>query len=118
MESDSNHAVTVRAMDQKVDELYEGLSRELLTWMMEDSKNISSCLAVMQAARYVERIGDYITNICEDIYFVETGVMLEQMEEQEQQNYHLGDWGDDGADISDNIKDDEDDDYLSHIEKA
>jgi len=44
--------------------------RELLTYMMEDPRNISSCIHLMFCAKNIERIGDHATNIAETVYYM------------------------------------------------
>ena len=57
--------------DKKIDKQYESITRELITYMMEDPRSIPWALDVLWAARALERIGDRSTNICEYvIYFV------------------------------------------------
>ncbi len=108
-DNDATKAIAIHKIDQKVDDLYKSLFRELLTWMMEDSKNISPCLSVLLAARYIERAGDHITNICEIIYFIETGIILEQVEENAQNRYSFDTLLEDNTDLSDMNPDNEDD---------
>ncbi len=86
-EGDETKAVMVREMDNKVDELYSSLCRELITWMSEDTKNISPCLFTQMSARYIERAGDHVKNICESVYFVATGIKLERIEEESAERY-------------------------------
>lgn len=70
---DSELAEKVSARDNKVDAIYSQLFRELLTYMMENSKNISQATALLFVAKQLERIGDHTTNICEAVIFVATG---------------------------------------------
>ena len=53
--------------------MYSGLFRELLTYMMEDPRNIGPCTHLMFIAKNVERIGDHATNIAETIHYQVTG---------------------------------------------
>ena len=55
------------------DQLYSGSFRELLTYMMEDPRNITSCTHQLFIAKNVERIGDHITGVAEQIIFVVSG---------------------------------------------
>ncbi len=59
--------------DDHVDNLYSGSFRELLTYMMEDPRNISNCTHLMFISKNLERMGDHITNIAEYIHFMMTG---------------------------------------------
>jgi phosphate transport system protein len=63
----------VRNRDDEIDAMYTSLFRELLTYMMEDPRNISSCTHLLFCAKNVERIGDHATNIAETVYYIVTG---------------------------------------------
>jgi len=63
----------VRARDNQIDAMYTSLFRELLTYMMEDPRNITPCTHLLFCAKNIERIGDHATNIAETIYYVVTG---------------------------------------------
>ncbi len=73
IEQDVEKAVRVWRSDQEVDEIYNGLFRQLLTYMMEDPRNITPCTHLLFAAKNLERIADHATNISEVIRFRETG---------------------------------------------
>jgi len=62
--------------DNDVDEMYDSLFRELLTYMMEDPRTISSSTSLLFAAKNLERIGDHATNIAETVYFISEGSVL------------------------------------------
>ena len=69
---DARQAMEVCERDDEVDGLYKQLFRELVTFMAEDSKNITRALHLLLIARNYERIADHATNIGEDvIFFVE-----------------------------------------------
>ena len=63
----------VRARDEEIDAMYTSIFRELLTYMMEDPRNISSCTHLLFCAKNIERIGDHATNIAETVFFISTG---------------------------------------------
>jgi phosphate transport system protein len=71
---DAAHDVWER--DGAIDALYNSLFRELLTYMMEDPRNISFCTHLLFCAKNVERIGDHTTNIAETIHYLVTGETL------------------------------------------
>jgi phosphate transport system protein len=70
------HEVWVR--DAEVDDMYDSLFRELLTYMMEDPRNITPCTHLLFVARNIERIGDLTTNIAELIHYQVEGVILDE----------------------------------------
>ena len=69
-------ALKVWRRDDEVDALYTSLFRELLTYMMEDPRNITFCTHLLFCAKNIERIGDHATNIAETAHFVMTGELL------------------------------------------
>jgi phosphate transport system protein len=68
-----DRAVAVWARDDEVDEHYNSLFRELLTYMMSDPRTINSCAHLLFIAKNLERIGDHATNLAEIVYFEITG---------------------------------------------
>ena len=64
--------------DAEVDEMYTSLFRELLTYMMEDPRNITPCTHLIFIAKNIERIGDHATNIAEVIHFLVKGTTIEE----------------------------------------
>ena len=75
-QSDAEQAAAIWRSDQAVDDIYTALFRELVTYMMEDPRNITSCTHLLFIAKNLERIGDHATNIAETIYFAATGEAL------------------------------------------
>ncbi len=73
---DSKAAVDVWQRDGAIDALYTSLFRELLTYMMEDPRNITFCTHLLFCAKNMERIGDHTTNIAETVYYLATGENL------------------------------------------
>lgn len=71
--SDVGLARRVVAHDDQVDQMYQQIFRELLTYMLEDPKNISRATFLLWVAHNLERIGDRATNLCERTIFVATG---------------------------------------------
>jgi phosphate transport system protein len=76
VEQDDARAMDVWRRDGQIDSLYTSLFRELLTYMMEDPRNISFCTHLLFVAKNVERIGDHTTNIAETIHYLVTGETL------------------------------------------
>ena len=70
---DLDRALDVWARDGSIDALYTSLFRELLTYMMEDPRNITACTHLLFSAKNIERIGDHATNIAETVYYIRTG---------------------------------------------
>ncbi|MGV8935543.1 MAG: phosphate signaling complex protein PhoU [Allorhizobium sp.] len=66
-------ANSIRDRDEEIDAMYTSLFRELLTYMMEDPRNITSCTHLLFCAKNIERIGDHATNIAETIFYMATG---------------------------------------------
>ena len=74
---DADKAVVVWRRDSDLDAVYTSIFRELLTYMMEDPRNITLCTHLLFAAKNVERIGDHATNIAENIHYLVTGETLD-----------------------------------------
>jgi phosphate transport system protein len=70
---DLTAALAVWNGDEEVDALCTSLFRELLTYMMEDPRNITFCMHLMFCAKDIERIGDHATNIAETVYYMVEG---------------------------------------------
>jgi phosphate transport system protein len=73
---DPAEALQVRDRDDQIDALYTSLFRELLTYIMEDPRNITFCTHLLFCAKNVERIGDHATNVAEIVHYVATGEQL------------------------------------------
>lgn len=70
---DATEAMTVWKRDEEIDAMYTSLFRELLTYMMEDPRNITFSTHLLFCAKYIERIGDHATNIAETVNFMIKG---------------------------------------------
>ena len=75
-QQDTVKALDVWKRDGAIDALYTSLFRELLTYMMEDPRNISFCTHLLFCAKNIERIGDHTTNIAETVHYLVTGETL------------------------------------------
>ena len=73
VEQNSVIAEEISSRDKVVDDIYSQVFRELLTYMMENPKNISQATSLLFVAKQLERVGDHTTNICEGVIFVSTG---------------------------------------------
>jgi len=71
-------AADVRARDLDVDQMYSALFREYLTFMMEDPRNITTCMHLHFMAKNIERMGDHVTSIAEQVIYLVTGEMPDE----------------------------------------
>jgi phosphate transport system protein len=75
-------AINAWDLDGDIDELYLSIYRDLLKTMAEDPDTITGCSHLLSIAKNIERIGDYVQNIAEDIHFITTGQALERKSEK------------------------------------
>ena len=75
-EDNADKAILVWRSDQAVDDIYNTIVRELVTYMMEDPRNITPCMHLLFIAKNLERIGDHATNIAETVHYAVTGDVL------------------------------------------
>ena len=75
-DNDADKAVEVWRSDQVVDDIYNAIFRELITYMMEDPRNITPCTHLLFIAKNLERIGDHATNVAENLYYAVKGESL------------------------------------------
>ena len=75
---DDAAAMIVWRSDEDLDALYNSIFRELLTYMMEDPRNIGLCTHLLFGAKNLERIGDHTTNIAENIYYLVHGKTISE----------------------------------------
>ena len=73
IERDAERALSVWYKDEEIDAMYNSLFRELLTYMMEDPRNIGLCTHLLFGAKNIERVGDHATNIAETVYYLVHG---------------------------------------------
>ncbi len=81
-ERDAELAENVRNRDAVVDKAHNGLFRELLTYMMEDVRNISGCMHILFIAKNIERMGDHVADISREVIFMTTGEWPEGVREK------------------------------------
>jgi phosphate transport system protein len=74
IQRDAALAADVIARDVDVDQMYNALFRELLTFMMEDPRNITACLHLHFISKNTERMGDHVTSIAEQVVYLTTGM--------------------------------------------
>jgi phosphate transport system protein len=72
-DNDADAAERIRARDAELDMQYTSLFRELLTYMMEDARSITPCTHLLFMAKNIERVGDHVTNIAENVWFRANG---------------------------------------------
>jgi len=83
IQRDSALAYDVRARDEEVDQMYNGLFREYLTHMMENPRNITACMHLHFMAKNTERMGDHVTSIAEQVVYLVTGESPEDRPKQD-----------------------------------
>ena len=91
IQRDAELAAAVRDRDAEVDQMYNALFREFLTFMMEDPRNITSCMHLHFIAKNIERMGDHVTSICEQVIYLVTGEMPEDTRPKEDRTPFIGD---------------------------
>jgi len=78
LQRDAEKAEAVRQHDLEVDQMYNALFREFLTFMMEDPRNITACMHLHFIAKNIERMGDHVTSIAEQVIYLVSGQMPEE----------------------------------------
>jgi phosphate transport system protein len=78
IQRDVELARDVRQRDLEVDQMYNALFREFLTYMLEDPRNITACMHLHFIAKNIERMGDHATSIAEQVIYLVTGEMPEE----------------------------------------
>ncbi len=76
--SDIDSAEDIRLRDEEVDLMHNTLFRELLTYMMEDPRNITSCMHLLFIAKNIERAGDHTAQIAEQVHYMVSGALPEE----------------------------------------
>ena len=75
-ERDAARAMKVWSQDTQIDAMYNSIFRELLTYMMEDPRNIGLSTHLLFGAKNIERVGDHTTNIAETVHYMVTGASI------------------------------------------
>ena len=75
VQRDVSLAEDIIRRDNDVDQMYNGLFRQFVTFMMEDPRNITGCMHLHFMAKNIERMGDHVTSIAEQVIFIVTGEM-------------------------------------------
>jgi phosphate transport system protein len=78
IQRDAELAESVRQRDQGVDQMYNALFREFLTFMMEDPRNITTCMHFHFIAKNIERVGDHVTSIADQVIYLVTGELPDE----------------------------------------
>jgi len=78
IQHDAALAQDVRDRDHEVDQMYNALFREFLTFMMEDPRNITACMHLHFIAKNIERMGDHVTSIAEQVIYLVTGSLPDE----------------------------------------
>ncbi len=79
IQRDLGLAEDVRERDLEIDQIYSALFREYLTFMMEDPRSITACMHLHFMAKNIERMGDHVTSIAEQVVYLVTGSMPEDV---------------------------------------
>ena len=79
IQRDLGLAEDVRERDLEIDQIYSALFREYLTFMMEDPRSITACMHLHFMAKNLERMGDHVTSIAEQVVYLVTGSMPEDI---------------------------------------
>ncbi|MBV7379447.1 phosphate signaling complex protein PhoU [Maritimibacter dapengensis] len=97
---DATAANEVRHRDLEIDQMYNALFREFLTFMMEDPRNITACMHLHFIAKNIERMGDHVTSIADQVIYLATGEMPEESRPKSNTEIYQMDGGD-GSDEAD-----------------
>jgi phosphate transport system protein len=88
IQRDVDLAADVRARDLDVDQMYSALFREYLTFMMEDPRNITTCMHLHFMAKNIERMGDHVTSIAEQVIYLVTGDLPDEERPKQDRTPH------------------------------
>ncbi|MEM6593312.1 MAG: phosphate signaling complex protein PhoU [Pseudomonadota bacterium] len=90
IQRDLELAEDVRARDTEVDQMYNALFREFLTHMMEDPRNITPCMHLHFIAKNIERMGDHVTSIAEQVIYLVTGEVPDEERDKADKTSYVG----------------------------
>ena len=90
IQQDAELAADVRARDREIDQMYNALFREFLTHMMEDPRNITACMHLHFIAKNIERMGDHVTSIAEQVIYLVTGEMPDDSRDKMDKTSYVG----------------------------
>jgi len=79
IERDDRQAMSVWHRDCEVDDFYDSLFRELITYVLEDARTTSACIDLLFIAKNLERIGDHATNIAERVHYILHGDRINRL---------------------------------------
>jgi phosphate transport system protein len=79
IQRDEQMAMAAWHQDDEIDELYNSLFRELMTYMLEEPRNIPTCVDLLAAAKHLERTGDHVCNIAEKIHYMIHGERINRL---------------------------------------
>jgi phosphate transport system protein len=88
IQRDADLAADIRDRDVEVDQMYSALFREYLTFMMEDPRNITACMHLHFMAKNIERMGDHVTTIAEQVIYLVTGEYPDDEREKGDRSSH------------------------------
>ena len=88
-ERNTEKALSVWRRDEDIDAIYNSLFRELLTYMMEDPRNIGLCAHLLFCAKNLERIGDHTTNIAETVHYLVRGEAISRERPKGDETSHM-----------------------------
>ena len=88
IQRDTDLAADVRDRDVDVDQMYSALFREYLTFMMEDPRNITPCMHLHFMAKNIERMGDHVTTIAEQVIYLVSGQYPDEDREKADRSSH------------------------------
>ncbi|ADO41344.1 phosphate signaling complex protein PhoU [Ketogulonicigenium vulgare] len=90
VQRDATLAQEIIGRDTEIDQMYNALFREFFTHMLEDPRNITACMHLHFVAKNLERMGDIVTNIAEQVIYVTTGNRPEEPRTKEDETPFIG----------------------------